>query len=111
MPVVKGEAGDVLGEDARLDRPVPGAVRRTTEVIQQGCTDALPPGDGVHVDQMLDDTARTSRLEVGLAAIQPTTASPTVATNRRSETLPSSKCCPSGGSDAKVAWPVAIPSR
>src|SRR5262249_1347515 len=52
-PLVESEAGEVLGEDARLDRPDPAPVGAVDEGLHQRSTDPAPAGCGRDVDAVL----------------------------------------------------------
>lgn len=56
MLLVKGKAGGVLGDDARLDGPHPGVFCVVDEPAQELASDAATSGCGGDVDGVFDDT-------------------------------------------------------
>ncbi len=56
-PLVQRDAGLVLGEDARLERPDPGALGRFDQCPQEASADALAASVLGHVDHLLRDAA------------------------------------------------------
>ena len=109
-PLVECEAGRVLGEDARLDRPQPVGVRARDEGFQERAADASPAAVAGDVDRVLDDPGVTRPSEVGESAAQPTTRPSSTATRRWPGSLPASKSFQDGVSVSNVASPVSMPA-